>query len=67
MSENYSGAEIKQIIEESMLKAFAENRDLLNNDLFDQLLTANPLSQVNSKQLQMLRELELANGIRSAS
>ena len=67
MSENYSGAEIKQIIEESMLKAFAENRDLLNNDLFDQLLTGNPLSQVNSKQLQMLRELELANGIRSAS
>ena len=67
MSENYSGAEIKQIIEESMLKAFAENRDLLNNDLFDQLLTGNPLSQVNSKQLQILRELELANGIRSAS
>lgn len=67
MSENYSGAEIKQIIEESMLKSFAENRDLLNNDLFDQLLVGNPLSQVNSKQLQMLRELELANGIRSAS
>ena len=67
MSENYSGAEIKQIIEESMLKSFAENRDLLNNDLFDQLLLGNPLSQVNSKQLQMLRELEVANGIRSAS
>ena len=45
----------------------SENRDLLNNDLFDQLLVGNPLSQVNSKQLQMLRELELANGIRSAS
>ena len=67
MSENYSGAEIKQIIEESMLKSFAENRDLLNNDLFDQLLLGNPLSQVNSKQLQILRELEVANGIRSAS
>ncbi len=67
MSENYSGSEIKQIIEESMLKSFSENRDLLNEDLFDQLLNGNPLSQVNSKQLQMLRELELANGIRSAS
>lgn len=67
MSENYSGSEIKQIIEESMLKSFSENRDLLNDDLFEQLLNGNPLSQVNSKQLQMLRELELANGIRSAS
>jgi SpoVK/Ycf46/Vps4 family AAA+-type ATPase len=67
MSENYSGSEIKQIIEESMLKSFSKNRDLLNDDLFEQLLNGNPLSQVNSKQLQMLRELELANGIRSAS
>lgn len=67
ISENYSGSEIKQIIEESMLKSFSENRDLLNDDLFQQFLNGNPLSQVNSKQLQMLRELELANGIRSAS
>lgn len=55
-TEGYTGAEIEQIIIESLFWAFNEGRELSNEDILVSIPSVIPLSQTRSEQINSIRE-----------
>ncbi len=56
MSDEFSGAEIEQVIVSGLYDAFYENRELIQEDLERAIKETMPLSQAMREQIQSLRE-----------
>ncbi len=55
-TEGYTGAEIEQIITESLFLAFNEGREVSDGDVFASISSIIPLSQTATEQINALRE-----------
>lgn len=54
-SDGFSGAEIEQAIIEGLYDAFEENREMITDDILNNLRSAVPLSRVMAEQISSLR------------
>jgi ATP-dependent 26S proteasome regulatory subunit len=66
LSEGFSGAEIEQVIVDGLYDAFENNRELSNDDMFNNMEDTVPLSQTMEKKISALRQWA-RNHARSAS
>nr|YP_010336894.1 hypothetical protein MW574_pgp188 [Madagascaria erythrocladioides]QUE28931.1 Ycf46 [Madagascaria erythrocladioides]UNJ16479.1 hypothetical protein [Madagascaria erythrocladioides] len=67
ISDNFSGAEIQQCIVEAMYKAFSEERDFCNQDIYEAVESMVPLSYTHSESIESIQNWALTGKIRSAS
>nr|YP_002049352.1 AAA ATPase superfamily:AAA-protein [Paulinella chromatophora]ACB43142.1 AAA ATPase superfamily:AAA-protein [Paulinella chromatophora] len=66
-TENFSGAELEQIVIEAMHLAFSEHRDFVESDLIVAATQLIPLAVTAGEQLKVLREWARSGKIRLAS
>lgn len=64
---NFSGAEIRQVIIESMYFAFNQKRDFTTEDILLQIKNTVPLAKINSQSIGELQNWARTGRIRSAS
>jgi SpoVK/Ycf46/Vps4 family AAA+-type ATPase len=64
---NFSGAEIKQLIIEAMYDAFYEKRDFTNEDIIRQIKEIIPLAKLDPEATKNLQNWALSGRIRSGS
>jgi len=67
LSESFSGAEIRQSIIEAMYYAFHEEREFTTKDICYAIKNIIPLSELDTKQMQILQSWASSGRIRSAS
>ena len=67
LSESFSGAEIRQSIIEAMYFAFHEEREFTTQDICHAIKNTVPLSELDTKQMQILQNWALSGRIRPAS
>jgi len=67
LSESFSGAEIRQSIIEAMYFAFHEEREFTTQDICQAIKKIVPLSELDTKQMQILQSWALSGRIRPAS
>ena len=56
ITEGFSGAELEQVIVSALYTAFAEERDLTNQMLLEEIAFTKPLSQTRAEHIEALRE-----------
>ena len=66
-SESFSGAEIRQSIIEAMYFAFHEEREFTTQDICHAIKNTVPLSELDTKQMQILQNWASSGRIRPAS
>ena len=67
LSESFSGAEIRQSIIEAMYFAFHEEREFTTQDICHAIKNTVPLSELDTKQMQILQSWASSGRIRPAS
>lgn len=67
LSESFSGAEIRQSIIEAMYFAFHEEREFTTQDICHAIKNTVPLSELDTKQMQILQNWASSGRIRPAS
>nr|YP_010336520.1 hypothetical protein MW557_pgp168 [Rhodospora sordida]UNJ14926.1 hypothetical protein [Rhodospora sordida] len=67
LTNNFSGAEIEQVIIEAMHLGFSQNRDFTTQDIVEAIYSFVPLADTCKEQIQTLQELVLSGRIRNAS
>lgn len=67
MTENFSGAEIEQVIIEAMHFAFSQKRDFTTPDILEAINSFVPLADTYKEQIQILQEWVVSGRIRNAS
>ena len=67
LSESFSGAEIRQSIIEAMYFAFHEEREFTTQDICHAIKNTVPLSELDTKQMQILQNCASSGRIRPAS
>jgi SpoVK/Ycf46/Vps4 family AAA+-type ATPase len=67
LSKEFSGAEIEQVVIESMRLGFNENREFSNEDLLANIQNIVPLAKTKSQELNVLREWSESGNVTSAS
>jgi len=67
LSESFSGAEIRQSIIEAMYYAFHEEREFTTKDICYAIKNIIPLSELDTKEIQLLQSWASSGRIRPAS
>ena len=67
LTNNFSGAEIRQSIIEGMHFAFTEDREFTTNDICLGIDQTIPLAQIDKEQIQEMQEWALSGRVRLAS
>jgi SpoVK/Ycf46/Vps4 family AAA+-type ATPase len=67
LSNDFSGAEIEQVIIEAMRLGFNENREFNNEDILNSIQTLVPLSRTKHKELEVLKSWAESGNVVSAS
>ena len=66
-SEGFTGRDIRSAIEEAMMNAFMENRELSTQDLLNVFQNLTPTSVTANTQIDKMRQLVLDGKVRSAN
>lgn len=67
LTENFSGAEIEQVITEAMHIGFSQKREFVTQDITEAISSFVPLADTYKEQIQILQEWLVSGRIRSAS
>lgn len=66
-SQDFSGAEIEQVIYAAMQSGFSRNEEFTTGDLLDAIAESIPLARIAQTQIQALKDWALRSGAKSAS
>ena len=66
-SQSFTGRDIRGAVEEAMMVAFAENRELEQGDLEASFSSAKPTSAIHAQKIEAIRKLVLEGRIRAAN
>ena len=66
-SQEFSGAEIEQVIYDAMQFGFSQNREFTTEDILDSIADCIPLAKIASHQIEALKDWASRSGAKSAS
>jgi SpoVK/Ycf46/Vps4 family AAA+-type ATPase len=66
-SQDFSGAEIEQIIYEAMQNGFSEDREFSQDDLLSAIAETTPLSRIAKHQIDALKDWAIRSGAKNAT
>ena len=66
-SKDLSGAEIEQVIYDSMQNPFNQGREFTTEDILDSIVDCVPLAKIASHQIEALKDWASRSGAKSAS
>ena len=66
-SQEFSGAEIEQVIFDAMQFGFSQNREFTTEDILDAIANCVPLAKIASHQIEALKDWASRSGAKSAS
>ncbi|CAD5984949.1 AAA family ATPase [Planktothrix agardhii] len=66
-SQEFSGAEIEQVIYDAMQFGFSQNREFTTDDILDSIVDCIPLAKIANHQIEALKDWASRSGAKSAS
>ena len=66
-SQEFSGAEIEQVIYDAMQFGFSQNREFTTEDILDSIVDCIPLAKIANHQIEALKDWASRSGAKSAS